>query len=92
MALAALEAEHGKLPETATVISGRGDGGYHLWFDGVTGPVRTKLCKGVVRRQGARRDRNTSATVTARMIVPMDSTTMNDVDWSYWEMIMGLGS
>ena len=26
-------------------------------------------------RQGARRDRNTSATVTARMIVPMDSTT-----------------
>jgi hypothetical protein len=28
-----------------------------------------------MRRQGARRDRNTSATVTARMIVPMDSTT-----------------
>jgi hypothetical protein len=33
VALAALEAEHGKLPETATVISGRGDRGYHLWFD-----------------------------------------------------------
>ena len=46
-ALAALEAEHGPLPETATVMSGRGDGGHHLWFDGVPGPVRTKLCPGI---------------------------------------------
>lgn len=36
---------------------------------------RHKGLKLPVHRQGARRDRNTSATVTARMIVPMDSTT-----------------
>lgn len=47
VALAALEAEHGTLPETLTVISGRGDGGHHRWFGGVEGPVRQKLCPGV---------------------------------------------
>lgn len=46
-ALAELEAEHGKLPETATVMSGRGDGGHHRWFDNVPGPVRSKLCAGI---------------------------------------------
>ena len=46
-ALAELEREHGKLPETLTVLSGRGDGGRHQWFKGVPGPVRTKLCRGV---------------------------------------------
>lgn len=30
--LAALEAEHGRLPETLTVWSGRGDGGRHLYW------------------------------------------------------------
>ena len=30
--LAALEAKHGKLPDTLTTISGRGDGGRHLYF------------------------------------------------------------
>jgi hypothetical protein len=30
--LAALEAQHGKLPETLTTRSGRGDGGMHLYF------------------------------------------------------------
>ena len=28
-------------------MSGRGDGGHHLWFDGVPGPVCQKLCPGV---------------------------------------------
>jgi hypothetical protein len=42
-ALAALEAGHGKLPQTATTISGRGDGGHHRWFDNVPSPVCTKL-------------------------------------------------
>jgi hypothetical protein len=36
---------------------------------------RHKGVKLPVHRQGARRDRNISATVTARIIVPMDSTT-----------------
>ena len=45
--LAGLEARHGALPETFTVISGRGDGGRHLWFSGVAGPVRSRLCPGV---------------------------------------------
>jgi hypothetical protein len=31
-ALAELENRHGKLPETLTTISGRGDGGYHAYF------------------------------------------------------------
>lgn len=31
-ALAALETKYGKLPETLTTISGRGDGGRHLYF------------------------------------------------------------
>jgi hypothetical protein len=30
--LAALEAKHGRLPETLTTISGRGDGGHHLFY------------------------------------------------------------
>ncbi|MDM4138779.1 MULTISPECIES: bifunctional DNA primase/polymerase [Mycobacterium] len=47
VALAQLEAEYGRLPETMTTYSGRGDGGRHLWFDGVHGPVRSKLCRGV---------------------------------------------
>lgn len=47
VALAGLEAEHGPLPETMTTISGRGDGGRHLWFDGVRAPVRSTLCPGV---------------------------------------------
>ncbi len=47
VALAELEAEHGPLPETMTTISGRGDGGRHLWFDGVHAPVRSTLCPGV---------------------------------------------
>ena len=46
-ALAALEREHGQLPETATVMSGRGDGGHHRWFDNVPGPLRKQLCPGV---------------------------------------------
>ncbi len=45
--LAQLEARHGPLPETLTTISGRGDGGRHLWFDGVHGPVRRQLRQGV---------------------------------------------
>lgn len=45
--LAALETEHGKLPETLTVMSGRGDGGRHRWFGGVEGSVRRTLCHGV---------------------------------------------
>lgn len=47
VALAELEARYGVLPETFTVISGRGDGGRHLWFKGVEGPVRSRLCAGV---------------------------------------------
>lgn len=46
-ALAELEARHGTLPQTLTVITGRGDGGRHLWFSGVAGPVRSHLCAGV---------------------------------------------
>jgi hypothetical protein len=46
-ALAALEARYGNLPKTLTVLSGRGDGGRHLWFSGVAGPVRSHLCTGV---------------------------------------------
>lgn len=45
--LAALEAGRDALPETSTTISGRGDGGYHRWFDNVPVPVRTTLCPGV---------------------------------------------
>lgn len=45
--LAALEAQRSPLPETATTLSGRGDGGHHRWFDNVPGPVRSKLCTGV---------------------------------------------
>ena len=33
--------------KTFAVVSGRNDGGRHLWFKGVAGPVRTKLCTGV---------------------------------------------
>lgn len=47
IALAQLEAEHGSLPDTMTTISGRGDCGRHLWFDGVNAPVRSTLCPGV---------------------------------------------
>ena len=47
VALAELEACHGKLPETFTVISGRGDDGRHLWFSGVEGPVRSHFRTGV---------------------------------------------
>ncbi|MEM6108475.1 bifunctional DNA primase/polymerase [Mycobacterium sp. 050272] len=47
VALAGLEAEHGPLPPTMTTISGRGDGGRHLWFDGVHAPARGTLCPGV---------------------------------------------
>jgi hypothetical protein len=47
VALAALEAKHGTLPETTTTLSGRGDGGRHLWFDGVHAPVLSTLCPGV---------------------------------------------
>ncbi len=32
VALAALEDEHGELPETLTCFSGRGDGGSHRWY------------------------------------------------------------
>jgi hypothetical protein len=45
--LAMLEARYGALPETLTVISGRGDGGRHLWFRGVQGPLRRSLGLGV---------------------------------------------
>ncbi|WP_293041134.1 bifunctional DNA primase/polymerase [Mycobacterium sp.] len=47
VALAQLEATFGSLPETMTTFSGRGDGGRHLWFDGVHARVRSKLCLGV---------------------------------------------
>ena len=47
VALGALETRHGRLPETFTVISGRGDGGRHLWFTGVQGSVRSSLGNGV---------------------------------------------
>ncbi|WP_156685623.1 bifunctional DNA primase/polymerase [Mycobacterium sp. Marseille-P9652] len=47
VALLEFEAEHGPLPETLTTISGRGDGGRHLWFDGFEAPVRSTLCRGV---------------------------------------------
>jgi Bifunctional DNA primase/polymerase, N-terminal len=47
VALAELETKHGLLPETMTTFSGRGDGGHHLWFDGVHAPVRSTLCRGV---------------------------------------------
>ena len=47
VALAELEARYGPLPQTLTVITGRGDGGRHLWFSGVQGPVRSHLCVGV---------------------------------------------
>ena len=46
-ALNRLEGAYGPLPETMTVISGRGDGGRHLWFDNVHGPVRQKLGPGL---------------------------------------------
>lgn len=47
VALAELEAVHGRLPEAFTVLSGRGDGGEHRWFSGVAEPVCGKLCCGV---------------------------------------------
>lgn len=47
VALAGLVARHGPLPETLKVVSGRGDGGHHLWFEGVPGPVRQKLSPGI---------------------------------------------
>lgn len=46
-ALEALTARCGKLPQTLTTISGRGDGRHHLWFDGVEGSVRQKLVHGI---------------------------------------------
>lgn len=47
VALAELEARYGALPQTLTVITGRGDGGRHLWFSGVQGPARRSLGTGV---------------------------------------------
>ncbi len=47
VALAGLETRYGSLPETFAVFSGRGDGGRHLWFSGVSGPTRARLCPGV---------------------------------------------
>lgn len=40
--LAALETEHGELPETLTTISGRGDGGRHLFFRRPSGRLTGK--------------------------------------------------
>ena len=34
-------------PRPLTVMSGRGDGGHHRWFDNVPGPLRKQLCPGV---------------------------------------------
>ncbi|HEY3236097.1 MAG TPA: bifunctional DNA primase/polymerase [Polyangiaceae bacterium] len=48
--LGALELEHGKLPETATAISGSGCPSMHLWFrrtPELEGITCTKLCPGV---------------------------------------------
>ena len=45
--LAELEARYGMLPKTFTVITGRGDGGRHLWFTGLFEPLHSKLCPGV---------------------------------------------
>lgn len=47
VSLSKLEARYGTLPQTFTVITGRGDGGRHLWFSGADGPVRSQLCTGV---------------------------------------------
>jgi hypothetical protein len=41
--LADLEAEHGKLPETLTTISGRAAGGRHYWFWHPGGRIRSKV-------------------------------------------------
>ncbi len=46
--LAALEAKHGSLPETLTTISGRGDGGRHLFFRRPSGKLTaTRLGPGI---------------------------------------------
>jgi len=46
--LAQLEADHGVLPATLTTISGRGDGGKHLYFRRLAGAVTsTRLPKGI---------------------------------------------
>jgi len=46
--IAQLEADHGALPATLTTISGRGDGGKHLYFRRPAGAVTsTRLPKGI---------------------------------------------
>lgn len=40
--LAALEAEHGALPETLTVVTGRGDGGRHMYFRRPAGKLSSR--------------------------------------------------
>lgn len=40
--IAELEQQHGKLPETLTTISGRGDGGRHLFFRRPSGKLSSK--------------------------------------------------
>jgi Bifunctional DNA primase/polymerase, N-terminal len=46
--LAALVAEHGKLPETLTTLSGRGDGGMHLFYRRPAGALSaTRLGPGI---------------------------------------------
>lgn len=51
--LAALEAEHGPLPTTLTVWSGRGDGGRHLYWRRPAGKLTEARLKAELRRLGA---------------------------------------
>jgi replicative DNA helicase len=44
----------GRTINTLTSISGRGDGGFHLWLNRIDGPLRTKLGPGVDVKHGGK--------------------------------------
>lgn len=48
------ELSKGRTVETMTSVSGRGDGGFHLWLQRIEGPIKSKLGSGVDVKVGGK--------------------------------------